>query len=188
MDEVPDTYVSTGAYNTDTLIFVLSDSSNERQSCSAQTLAYASHCQLDQYDRPVFGYIQMCAERSFPKPRESQRDEDLHTALHEITHILGFSEMLFPFFRHSNLQPRTPRCPSSSAGARTGAMPEESSVNGQKFLWYQGSGQVGWCCAINTLGQPPFRCEADEFMYLIRSWLHCCPTGRVRARQVRWLY
>ena len=94
MDDVPDTYVSTGAYNTDTLIFVLSDSSNERQSCSAQTLAYASHCQLDQYDRPVFGYIQMCAERSFPKPRESQRDEDLHTALHEITHILGFSEML----------------------------------------------------------------------------------------------
>ena len=57
-------YVDTGAYNTDLLIFVLSDAGTGSP-CSqggageATTLAYASHCQLDQDDRPVFGFIQV---------------------------------------------------------------------------------------------------------------------------------
>ena len=141
----------------------------ERASCSSQTLAYASHCQLDQYDRPVFGFIQMCAARTDPKQRQSERDEDFHTALHEVTHILGFSEMLFPFFRNSNLQPRTPRCPLSYSPK----MPAESSYKGELFLWYTNpqprpQGWVhppGWCCASNTFGEPPFRCEAQETLY-----------------------
>ena len=120
----------------------------------------------------MFGFIQMCAARTDPKQRQSERDEDFHTALHEVTHILGFSEMLFPFFRNSNLQPRTPRCPLSYSPK----MPAESSYKGELFLWYTNpqprpQGWVhppGWCCASNTFGEPPFRCEAQETLYLIR--------------------
>ena len=67
-DEVPAStvkrYVEPGTDNTDLLIFVLSDAGTGSP-CSqggvggATTLAYASHCQLDQDDRPVFGFIQV---------------------------------------------------------------------------------------------------------------------------------
>jgi len=37
--------------------------------------------------------------RTIPKSTLADIDEDYHTALHEITHILGFSEALYPYFR-----------------------------------------------------------------------------------------
>ena len=58
------------------------------------------------------GYIQMCPQRNTPKTVPGDRDEDFHTALHEILHIIGWSSALFPFFRDSSGHARTTRCPS----------------------------------------------------------------------------
>jgi leishmanolysin-like peptidase len=167
---VPEQYVTTGVFNTDVLIFVLSDDVGQSD-CTSGTLAYATHCQLDQNDRPVFGYIQMCAVHFHPlvsargdKKTESDLDEDFHTALHEIIHILGFSEGLFPFFRDHSNKPLTPRCPTKYE-----TIP--ASFDGERFQWYLGEnrGQVGWCCAPNTLGQPPFRCEETGIRFVSKD-------------------
>jgi len=159
MESVPDNYVD-GVYNTDVVIFVLSDPVDGSE-CGQYTLAYASHCQLDQHDRPVFGYIQLCAEQTQPKDDISAQDEDFHTVVHEILHILGFSESLFPFYRDERLHPRTPRCPTTFGG-NFDSMPPESSVNGEPFKWFhQDVRREGWCCFSDTLGEPPFPCDGN---------------------------
>ena len=43
-------------------------------------------------------------------------DEAFHTVVHEITHILGMSSALFPYFRDAGGAPRTVRCPQEFAG------------------------------------------------------------------------
>jgi hypothetical protein len=165
-------YKTTGAPNTDVLIFVLSDAS-VRETCSGgKTLAYASHCRQDTLDRPVFGYIQVCAQHHYPvteggKPKsKKQKDEDFHTALHEIIHILGLSDALFPFYRDEDNIPRTTRCPPANSGTRllTGIQ-----VNNQQIRWYDGENPQTysktdmslWCCASNTVGEPPFKCNSQ---------------------------
>ena len=108
----------------------------------------------DQDDRLVCGFLQMCAAAFAPKARQSDLDEDFHTALHEITHILGFSDRLFGFFRDAAGHARTPRCPAELPRGWSSEMPAEYQYAGERFLWYRkNAAQVGWCCAINTLGQ-----------------------------------
>jgi len=129
--EVPQAYVTQGAANTDVLIFVLSDEGDDdTHSChGGGTLAYATHCRQDSQERPVVGYIQMCAVHHEPyKTTEvvgsddivrektiQETEEDFHTGLHEIMHILGMSDALFPWYRDFNGDPRNPRCPDPSS-------------------------------------------------------------------------
>ena len=53
----------------------------------------------------------MCPQTTNPKTVPGDRDEDFHTALHEILHIIGWSSSLFPFFRDSSGYARTTRYP-----------------------------------------------------------------------------
>ncbi|DAZ97258.1 TPA: hypothetical protein N0F65_009309 [Lagenidium giganteum] len=75
--------------------------------CGPQVLAYASACQRDQFDRPTFGMVNFCPLRvsSDPVKYESQ----LSTALHEISHALGFSSQFYAYMRHKDGTPRTRR-------------------------------------------------------------------------------
>lgn len=75
--------------------------------CSGSVLAYASSCQKDQYDRPTFGMTNFCP--SMIKTDPYQYRSQLSTAMHEITHALGFSSHFFPLMRNKDGTPRTAR-------------------------------------------------------------------------------
>jgi leishmanolysin-like peptidase len=80
--------------------------------CDGDTLAYSSACRLDQHDRPLVGYINFCPN-AIDLSDPTTADYARRIALHEITHILGFSSRLFAFFRDEAGAPRSPRCPSA---------------------------------------------------------------------------
>jgi len=104
---VPQTYRD--GIDADLLVFVLASPGG---ACSDDTLAYATHCQQDPAnDRPIVGMLKMCPQWLNPATRTSRgaRDEDLHTALHELMHVVAWSQSLFAFFRDAQGNPRTPR-------------------------------------------------------------------------------
>mmetsp|Transcript_1576 Transcript_1576/g.2132 ORF Transcript_1576/g.2132 Transcript_1576/m.2132 type:complete len:723 (+) Transcript_1576:79-2247(+) len=156
VSKVPPKYATTGV-NADVLIFVLAQASN-KNCAGGTTLAYASHCQQDQNDRPVVGYIQMCPAQHEVKTTAGARDEDYHTALHEILHILGWSSSLFPFYRESSGAPRTPRCGPSGGPHPPGVI----NYEGEDVHKARGDTDK-YCCASNTQSQPPFNCVDSSF-------------------------
>ncbi|RLN71589.1 hypothetical protein BBJ28_00011344 [Nothophytophthora sp. Chile5] len=93
-----------GVADTDFLIYVRSATTGY---CGTRTLAYASSCQKDQFDRPTFGMVNFCSAQlnTAPEAYEAQ----VATAMHELTHALGFSAQLFPLMRFPDGSPRTPR-------------------------------------------------------------------------------
>ena len=121
---VPEKYRTTGVPDTDLLIFVRS-SENDPNGCSEGTLAYALHTEQDTtLDRPTFGIIDMCITENLPdvtfdgkKKTLYHKEEDFHTTLHEITHILGHSGALYHWFRDENGQPRNRRCTQAEVEA-----------------------------------------------------------------------
>ena len=93
-----------GATGTDFVLFV---SAVGTSSCSGGTLAYASTCQRDQQDRPIFGEANFC-----PSSLDTSADEwdkQLSTAVHEILHAIGFASGSWPLFRNADGTPMTPR-------------------------------------------------------------------------------
>lgn len=109
---VPANIVTTGIAGSDTLIFV---SATATELCAdGLTLAYAQACQRDQWDRPTIGWINFCPQEIEVETAAIDIAADLETAIHEITHILGFSSGSFAFFRDSDGNPRTPRCPGAA--------------------------------------------------------------------------
>ncbi|KAG7384936.1 hypothetical protein PHYPSEUDO_002082 [Phytophthora pseudosyringae] len=94
-----------GVPNTDFLIYVRAESTDN---CKGDnTLAYASTCQQDQYDRPTFGMVNFCPTKLSTDVSAFERQ--VSTALHEFTHALGFSSRFFPLMRQEDGTPRTPR-------------------------------------------------------------------------------
>jgi len=93
-----------GVANADLYLYV-----SGRSCDSSSTLAYASHCAQDQKDRPVVGLINMCSQHNSYKGTEAKILEDVSLVIHEMTHSLVFSSNLYPFFRNSSGEPRTPR-------------------------------------------------------------------------------
>eukprot|EP00802_Teleaulax_amphioxeia_P007078 Tamp_07084.p1 GENE.Tamp_07084~~Tamp_07084.p1 ORF type:complete len:618 (+),score=81.29 Tamp_07084:601-2454(+) len=187
MPTIPQSYHD-GIADTDLLIYVNAD----QEECGEGTLAYASHCVQDSStDRPVVGYIQMCPDSHQVKTVAGERDEDFHTAVHEILHIMGWSNSLFPFFRDASGRPRTPRCPMTQGNS--GVLVDGMSVEGKEVIWYKGeSGENGvsytsnqYCCASNTLGQPPFECSASSLIYLDNTVLVETKTGLDRVDSKR---
>ncbi len=92
------------------LIYV---SLQDSEACDERTLAYANPCYLDQYDRPIVGAINFCPQRTTPSSDPSTIGHDVDVATHELVHVLGFSSILFSFFRDEAGNPRTPRCPAA---------------------------------------------------------------------------
>lgn len=70
-------------------------------------LAYATSCQKDQYDRPTFGMVNFCPSKISTAPDDY--DDQVATALHELTHALGFSSLFIAYMRNPDGTPRTPR-------------------------------------------------------------------------------
>jgi leishmanolysin-like peptidase len=79
----------------------------ETNICDGTTVAYASSCQFDQFDRPILGTINICPSSLSDAPED--RDVLVSVLVHEMCHALGFSSHLFAYFRFPDGSPRTPR-------------------------------------------------------------------------------
>ncbi|KAG6943094.1 hypothetical protein JG688_00017788 [Phytophthora aleatoria] len=73
----------TGVPNTDFLNYVQVEDTDDCRSSS--TLAYASTCQQDQYDRPTFGVANFCPKKL--STSDSAFERQVSTALHELLHL-----------------------------------------------------------------------------------------------------
>lgn len=71
------------------------------------TQAYATACNMDEYDKPLSGVLNFCNGRIDTRPEKEQ--EEVYTAMHEVIHVLGFSFDRIPFYRFPDGSPRTPR-------------------------------------------------------------------------------
>lgn len=61
--DIPDSLVKKGVTNADLVVFVSGfNSINGISLCDGNVLASASHCSLDQYDRPVVGFVNFCLD------------------------------------------------------------------------------------------------------------------------------
>lgn len=119
--------------------------------CGGSTLALASACELDQYDRPVVGFMNFCLDHKSSTDVENLQlpfsyflDVDLkdehiqidkkEVALHELAHVLAFSSWMYKYFRHSDGTPQTERPFSrrtiqcSPDGQTTGAAPSTNTM------------------------------------------------------------
>ncbi|XP_076800845.1 ciliated left-right organizer metallopeptidase-like isoform X2 [Clavelina lepadiformis] len=95
-DPIETLYVSgSGLNDTDTVIYVRSENTPKCQ--DGGIIAYATYCQLDQYNRPVAGYANFCPNHL---SSDLYEHEKLYlTVLHEFFHVLGFSQKLFDKFQ-----------------------------------------------------------------------------------------
>jgi len=89
--ESPSEHIRKGVDNADIILYV----SGNGKYCQQGTLAYASACELDQYDRPIAGSITFCLDTV----RLGHFETTVDTAVHEVAHILAFSDLLMPYFR-----------------------------------------------------------------------------------------
>lgn len=98
--DFPTNVIREGISDADLVVFVTAlETINNITLCDEYALASASYCALDQYDRPVVGFINFCIDNIDPKNNE---DAAVAVGVHELTHILGFSDDLFKYFRSSD--------------------------------------------------------------------------------------
>eukprot|EP01135_Chromosphaera_perkinsii_P009019 Nk52_evm37s1569 gene=Nk52_evmTU37s1569 len=124
-----------GMPNTDFILYVTAQNIG---SCSStgSVLAFAAACSQDQMDRPVAGYTNFCPNKF--STDSSRLQATVKTALHEITHALGFSKWLMRYYRDENGNPRTPRngagYPPSSPSTNTVASFFERGATVEKVV------------------------------------------------------
>ena len=163
--ELPTKYKN--GVDADLVIFV--HARNEATVCQeGKNLAYATHCLQDQYDRPIAGFVQLCPKHHREKRIVGDRDEDLHTAIHEMLHVMGFSEALYPFWRDRDGEPRTKRCiVTQTESEKYQIVFPPGSEPYRKDVSYQGN---EYCCSTNLeySGKPPFNCKYAQSYGQIR--------------------
>ena len=86
-----------GAVGEDLHVFVKIEDSVECQN-SNTLLAYAISCGVDQCDRPIFGTINFCPSQLSTSP--DALNGIISTAVHELAHVLVFSNEHFRNFRN----------------------------------------------------------------------------------------
>jgi hypothetical protein len=82
---------------------------NATSICSGDSLAAASFCSTDQYDRPTAALLHICVDGTFFYA--SKRQRNVLTLMHELGHALGFNALSMAHFRHPDGSPYTPRTP-----------------------------------------------------------------------------
>ncbi|GAQ85119.1 hypothetical protein KFL_002200055 [Klebsormidium nitens] len=93
-----------GLASTDFILYVTAKNTSV---CQTGTIAYASFCtQDDATDRPTSGSANFCPDQIHPLLNWAFQ---LDTAVHELTHALGFSAALFKYYRDANNVPLVPR-------------------------------------------------------------------------------
>ncbi|GMF89020.1 unnamed protein product [Phytophthora fragariaefolia] len=116
-----------GVENTDFLLYIRSTTTAY---CGSRTLAYASSCQKDQYDRPTFGMVNFCPSQI--STASEDYETQVSTAMHEMTHALGFSAQFFALMRYPDGTPRTPR----DANGRPPTSKSGTCPNGSPFDYF----------------------------------------------------
>ncbi|KAK8798794.1 hypothetical protein WA158_007878 [Blastocystis sp. Blastoise] len=92
--QLPSYLQNPGVENTDLVILVTS-----RPTLSS-TIAWAVSCQYDQYGRPLLGHINFGPR--YLSTDISSRDKLIAVCIHELTHVLGFSEARYSSYRRPN--------------------------------------------------------------------------------------
>ncbi|KAA0156137.1 hypothetical protein FNF27_04447 [Cafeteria roenbergensis] len=87
----PASHATTGVPDADFVLYVTA------RPTSGNVLAWALTCQSDQYARPIAGHANFSPARISTDPAD--KATALSTAIHEISHALGFSASHFPLFR-----------------------------------------------------------------------------------------
>ena len=123
-----------GALDEDLHVFVKIEDSAECQS-SSTLLAYAISCGVDQCDRPVFGFINFCPSQLSTSPDDLSGM--ISTALHELAHVLVFSNEHFRNFRNAD---GTPMIPREAGDPRLYQDEVRYSCSADSFLWNDTSG------------------------------------------------
>jgi len=83
--KIPSTHQSTGLPNTDFVAYI------SVVPTSGNTLAWATHCRVDQDGRPIAAHVNFGPQHLQPSPKVSVRDNQVQTAIHEVMHALGFA-------------------------------------------------------------------------------------------------
>jgi hypothetical protein len=110
---IPSSIFEKGVSSSDLVIFVSAHEQleNGRNFCKGRTLAKANFCNLDQFDRPLVGYINLCLKnvdvdvkldesgsisaKVLPHSKSSMLD----VLMHEVGHICGMNDEFFKYFR-----------------------------------------------------------------------------------------
>mmetsp|Transcript_26174 Transcript_26174/g.39626 ORF Transcript_26174/g.39626 Transcript_26174/m.39626 type:complete len:1029 (+) Transcript_26174:96-3182(+) len=77
--------------------------------CSGSSIAAATYCSTDQYDRPTAGILHLCIGPQFFDLEEARIKRNIMTVIHELGHMLGFNPHAMAHFRAPDGSPLTPR-------------------------------------------------------------------------------
>jgi hypothetical protein len=104
-----------GVPNADVAVYV---TMNHSASCGTQatsgSVAFGGECRSDQNDRPIFGFVNFCPDMmtdgTAATGHSAQKHKmQLNTAVHEITHVLGFNTIKYAYWRKQDGTPQTTR-------------------------------------------------------------------------------
>ena len=140
---------SIGFPGADTVLFVTGISTSICAASGSDTLAYASHWQQDQFDRPVFGIINLCPGEFSTFFAAAQAADAINLVMHEMAHILAFSSSLWPLFRWKDAarSPQTPRdsvFPFSPASQYYVPLNKGGSTAGCGSAWEASIATLAW--------------------------------------------
>ena len=114
-----------GVDNADIVLIITALDDSTCALSSGSTLAWATPCQRDQFDRPILGAVNFCPSALTDGRINDALWEQVHiaTAKHEIAHALGFTSESFGLMRDGQTDaPRTARDQESGRPAKSNRM------------------------------------------------------------------